>query len=291
MASDPATVLTSPGSALPEDKPDPEPFIAGTHGCQEEQVMGDTPPGSRGCSDAALAAPSLAALHTPWKAQGGSDKEADQPKASRVKFDVLGPWDDGGSLPRCSSRFVEGTGRETFETAKPDEYSFDGVVPVSACTAGAAAPSPLSAQVSAPCGLDSFVRVSWFADKFADNFVPYRRVSNSDSDLALLSPPSSSVPCPSVSSWSVGRFRSGALVGGSGALCGVCMEQVRVCVDDLESYHSDHNSWKHGPHVAGGTKASYQCSEAEVGRTFVDNVSGGADMAQYLRGAPEGTKV
>ena len=54
---------------------------------------------------------------------------------------------------------------------------------------------------------------------------------------------------------------------------------------------SDRHSWKHGPEVSGGTKALYQCSGATVGRSFVDTVSGGADLAQCSRGAPEGTKV
>ena len=51
------------------------------------------------------------------------------------------------------------------------------------------------------------------------------------------------------------------------------------------------NSWKHGPEVSGGTKALNQCSGITDGRSFVDTVVGGAALAQYSRGAPEGTKV
>ena len=57
------------------------------------------------------------------------------------------------------------------------------------------------------------------------------------------------------------------------------------------SDHIDRNSWKHGPEVSGGTKALNQCSGYKDGRSFVDTVVGGAALAQYLRGAPEGTKV
>ena len=54
---------------------------------------------------------------------------------------------------------------------------------------------------------------------------------------------------------------------------------------------SDHNSWKHGPEASGGTKALNQGSGNMGGRSFVDTVIGGATLAQYSRGAPEGTKV
>ena len=66
----------------------------------------------------------------------------------------------------------------------------------------------------------------------------------------------------------------GALVVGSGAES--CTHVVRVCAHDSGTDHIDHNSWKHGP---------------MDGCTFVDTVLGRAALAQYLRRAPEGTKV
>ena len=150
--------------------------------------------------------------------------------------------------------------------------------------------------------------VSVSRKSFASCFVPYRRVICADSDLAVLTPHFLSVSClsvrPSVSSRSVGRRWvgtrglsaccsrcAGSLVGGSEALCGVCTAQVRVYVDDLGSDHSDHNSWKHGPEVARSTKASYQCTGATVGRTFVVLCQLGQHWHKRYEWSPEGTHL
>ena len=275
-----------------------------------------------------------------------------------------GPWEDGGSLPGCSSRSVEATGRETCgATEKLIEVSVDSEELAPECAAGAAAPlgcssqpvvavegtrgsgssygprgeivqpntdplvaaaglasrvrrgvSPapgrvaaaaravvsrrarapvaepaglgrralraaMRAQVSAPGGSPSLQSF----DSFEQCFRPYRRVINSDTDLASVPVPTSSVSCPSVSSRSVGRFRSGArglsaccsrcggaLVGGLGALCGVCAADVRGSMATSGDDHRDHNSWKHGPQIGGGRKALFQCTGTTAGRTFVD---------------------
>ena len=129
-------------------------------------------------------------------------------------------------------------------------------------------------------------------DKFADNFVPYRRVISCDSDLDSLHLLAPSVSGSSVSPRSVSRVSlcCGACVGDFGARCGVSSEHVSDCVNS-EGDHSDHHSWKHGPEAFGGTKALKQGSGNMDGRSFADTVLGGAALEQYSRGAPEGTKV
>ena len=82
----------------------------------------------------------------------------------------------------------------------------------------------------------------------------------------------------------------GACVGERGAGCGVRSEHVGDCVNS-EGDLSGHNSWKHGHETAGGTKMLTQSSGCRDGRSFVDTVIGRAALEQYLRGAPEGTKV
>ena len=142
------------------------------------------------------------------------------------------------------------------------------------------------AQVSAPLGSVASVKVP---DSFEQSFVPYRRVISCDSDFLALDATLSSVlrvlpwsrtsvcflvvhvGCPACCSPGCG-----ALVGGFGALCRVCAEDVRGSMAYSRGDHSDHNSWKHGPEVSGETKALYQRSGATVGRSFVDTVVGGA---------------
>ena len=129
-------------------------------------------------------------------------------------------------------------------------------------------------------------------DKFADNFVPCRRVTSCDSDLDSLHLIAPSVSGSSVSLRSVSRVSlcCGACVGECGARRGVSSEHVGDSVNS-EGDLSDHNSWKHGPEASGGTKALNQGSGNMGGRSFVDTAVGGAALAQCLRGVPEGTKV
>ena len=110
---------------------------------------------------------------------------------------------------------------------------------------------------------------------FESCFEARERVITCDSDLAMLPLSSSLVPCLSVSAVSVGSSRG----------------RVSVCVHDSGTDLIDHNSWKHGHEADGGTKALNQSSGFMDGCSFVDTVAGGAALAQYLRGAPEGTKV
>ena len=128
--------------------------------------------------------------------------------------------------------------------------------------------------------------------KFAGIFVPYRRVVSCDSDLDSLHLLAPSVSGSFVSLRSVSRVSlcCGACVGEFGARCGVFSEHVGDCVNS-EGDLSGHNSWKHGHEVAGGTKVLSQSSGLRDGCCFVDTVLGRAALAQYLRGAPEGTKV
>ena len=147
------------------------------------------------------------------------------------------------------------------------------------------------AQVSAPLECTDVVKGP---DKFEQCFTPHRRVISSDSDLLALNASISSAcrVCSSSISGGVccGSSRCSrcgrAFVRESGALC-------RVCADGAHqsAVSSGHNSWKHGPELSGGTKALNQCSGNTGRRSFVDTVVGGAALAQYLRGAPKGTKV
>ena len=124
-------------------------------------------------------------------------------------------------------------------------------------------------------------------DKFVDNFVPYRRVITCDSDIDSLHLLAPSVSGSSVSLRSVSRVSlcCGASVGEFGARCGVSSEHVGDCVNS----EGDLNSWKH--EAAGRTKVSSQSSGLRDWCSFVDTVLGRAALAQYLRGAPEGTNV
>ena len=147
---------------------------------------------------------------------------------------------------------------------------------------------------------------------FSDNFEPHRRVISCDNDLLaldLLSKSTSVSDSRVLSAFSVSRpvgcVRASVLSGVSarcvccgGSLDGSDVSWCRVCAEDAcggmansGSDHIDRNSWKHGPEVSGGTKALIQCSGTTDRRSFVDTVVGGAALAQYLRGAPEGTKV
>ena len=85
-----------------------------------------------------------------------------------------------------------------------------------------------------------------------------------------------------------------SLDGSDVSRCGVGAEDACGVMANSGSDHIDRidrNSRKHGPEVSGGTKALNQCSGTTDRRSFVDTVIvGGAALAQYLRGAPEGTK-
>ena len=149
-------------------------------------------------------------------------------------------------------------------------------------------------EVSAPLGSVASVKGP---DKFQQCFVPHSRVILCDSDLLALDATLPSVSRVLPSSGSLSRSRAsvacgargvsaccsrcgGALVGGIGALCRVCAEDVRGSVANSGDDHCDHNSWKHG-----------QSLGSEVGRSFVGTVVVGAALAQYPRGAPEGVQV
>ena len=110
-----------------------------------------------------------------------------------------------------------------------------------------------------------------------------RRINSCDSDLVALDATLLSVPCTSSAPVFCGRARASfaccsrcgaALVGGFGALCGVCAEHARVCVESSEDDHSDQNSWGHGRQL--------HAFRAHVGRSFVDTVSGGAGLVTVL---------
>ena len=73
--------------------------------------------------------------------------------------------------------------------------------------------------------------------------------------------------------------------------CRVCAENACGGMANSVSDHIERNSWKHEPEVPGRTKALIQCSGTTDRRSFVGTVVGGAALAQYLRGAPEGIKV
>ena len=76
-----------------------------------------------------------------------------------------------------------------------------------------------------------------------------------------------------------------------GVLCGVCAEDARQSAVSSSGDQYGHNSWKLGHEAAGGTKVLNQSSGSKDGCSFVDTVVGRAALAQYLRGAPEGTKL
>ena len=78
-----------------------------------------------------------------------------------------------------------------------------------------------------------------------------------------------------------------ALVCELGALCRVCVKDARQSAVSYGTDLTDHNSWKHGPEAAGGTKVLSLSSGFKDRCSFVDTVLGGAALEQYLRGAPE----
>ena len=133
--------------------------------------------------------------------------------------------------------------------------------------------------------------------------MPHRRVISCNSDLLALNAFILSVSRVCSSSGSFGcacvSVPGGACRGSSccsrcgrafvcesGALCRVCAEGAHQSV-----VSSVHNSWKHGHEAGGGTNVLSQSSGFRGGCSFVDTVLAGAALAQYLRGAPEGTLV
>ena len=253
----PASVLCTSGTALPKVNLESEVVIAGSQVEQEERVTGDTPPARLGCAVPVV--------------------ENDLLRASKVKFDSLSSGADtclrmqpkafsgcaGGS--RCGSAGV--VGRRALRSSRRSQ----------------ALVSSSDRRVASQSQVD---------DKFADNFVPYRRVISCDSDLDSLHLFAPSVSGSSVSLRSVSRVSGccGACAGEGGARCGVRSEHVGDCVN-LEGDLSGHNSWKHGHETAGGTKMLTQSSGFKDGCSFVDTALGGATLEQCLRGTPKGTKV
>ena len=82
-----------------------------------------------------------------------------------------------------------------------------------------------------------------------------------------------------------------SLVGSDVSRCRVSAEDARGVMANSGSDHVDRNSRKHGPEASGGTKVLSNGTGTVDGCSFVDTVVGRAALAQYLRGALEGTKV
>ena len=165
----PASVLSTSGVAPPEDKLESEVVVAGTQVEQEERVTGDTPPARLECAVPVA--------------------ENDFLKASRVKFDTLfagadckreQPMAISGCAGGSRRGSAGGLGRRALRSSRRSQVlvsSSDG-------------------RVASQSQVD---------DKFADNFVPCRRVISCDSDLDSLHLLAPSVSCSSVSPQSVCR--------------------------------------------------------------------------------------
>ena len=279
---------------------------------QEELVMGDTPPG-----------PGPAGLLTDSHEMDSGDGILDVPvfSGSRRESDLHEKISCDGIL---AVPVFSGFRRES---DLHEKLSCDGILAVPAASgpwccsgpgfAGLRGRRASRAARRVQISESSLNRSSKCVDSaqsrsFSDNFLPHRRVISCDNDLLaldLLSKSSlvsdSRVSGASFVSRPVGCVRASVLSGVSARCvgCGCSLDgsdasRCRVCAEDAcgvmansGSDHIDRNSWKHGPEVSGGTKTLNQCSGTKDGRSFVDTVVGGAALAQYLRGAPEGTKV
>ena len=258
-------------------------------GSEEEPVLGDTPP-----DPSVFAGPDL---HT-FKDASRDAAESGNPCVCSETLGVLAPLCGEVFKPKMVSAASPGAvlvpGRAA-SLAPPG--CARSVVP--AGSGRRALRTAKRAQVSAPLECTDVVKGP---DKFEQCFTPHRRVISSDSDLLALNASiqsarrvcSSSVPGGACVSVSGGACRGSscfsccgrASLGESGALCRVCAEGAHQSV-----VSSGHNSWEHGHETARGTKALNQCSGYTDRLSFVDTVSGGAALEQYLRGAPKGTKV
>ena len=258
-------------------------------GSEEEPVLGDTPP-----DPSVFAGPDL---HT-FKDASRDAAESGNPCVCSETLGVLAPLCGEVFKPKMVSAASAGAvlvpGRAASLVPPGCARS---VVP--AGSGRRALRTAKRAQVSAPLECTDVVKGP---DKFEQCFTPHRRVISSDSDLLALNASipsarrvcSSSVPGGACVSVSGGACRGSscssrcgrASLGESGALCRVCAEGAHQSV-----VSSGHNSWEHGHETAGGTKVLNQCSGTTDRLSFVDTVSGGAALEQYLRGAPKGTKV